>query len=115
MCTSGIFPEKLKISNVFPIYKSGKEYVLSNNRPISVLPCFSKILERIICNRLYNYLNKNEILNDKLFGFQAGHSTEHAILELIDEVSNAFDNNNFVLEVFIDLSKAFYTANHNIL
>ena len=50
-------------------------------------------------------MNENEILNDKQFGFRAGHSTEHAILELIDQVSNAFDNNNFVLGVFIDLSK----------
>ena len=102
---SGTFPDKLKIEQVFPIYKSGKNSVLSNYRPISVLPCLSKILERIMYNRLYNYLNENEILNDKQFGFPAGHSTEHAILELIDQVSNAFDNNNFVLGVFIDFQK----------
>ena len=61
---SGIFTDKLKIVKVLPIYKSGKKYVLSNYRPISVLPCFSKILERIMYNRLSNYLNENEILND---------------------------------------------------
>ena len=60
-------------------------------------------------------MNENEILNDKKFGFRAGYSTEHAILELIDQVSNGFDNNNFVLGVFIDLSKAFDTVDHNIL
>ena len=66
-------------------------------------------------NRLYNYLNENEILNDKEFGFWAEHSTEHAILELIDQVINAFDNNNFVLAVFINLSEASDTVDHNIL
>ena len=66
---SGIFTDKLKIVKVLPVYKSRKKYVLSNYRPISVLPCFSKILERIMYNRLYNYLNENEILNDKEFGF----------------------------------------------
>ena len=60
-------------------------------------------------------MNENEILNDKQFGFRAGHSTEHAILELIDQVSNAFDNKNFVLWVFIYLSKAFDNVDHNIL
>ena len=61
-------------------------------------------------------MNENEILNDKQFGFRAGHSTEHAILELIDQVSNnAFVNNNFGLGDFIDLSKAFGTVDHNIL
>ena len=112
---SGIFPDKFKIAKVFPIYKSGKKYVLSNYRPISALPCFSKILERIMYNRLYNYLNENEILNDKQFGFRTGHSTEHAILELIDQVGNAFGNTNFVLGGFIDLSKAFDTFDYNIL
>ena len=60
-------------------------------------------------------MNENEIFNDKQFGFPAGHSTEHVIVKFIDQVSNAFDNNNFVLEIFIALSKAFDTVDHNIL
>ena len=66
---SGIFPDKLRIAKVFPIYKSDKKYVLSNYRPIFALPCFSRILERIMYNRLYNYLNENETLNDEQFSF----------------------------------------------
>ena len=112
---SGIFSEKVKIAKAFRIYKSGKKHVLSNYRSISLLPCFSKILERIMYNRLYNYLNENEILNDKQFGFGTENSTEHVLLELIDQVSNAFDNKNFVLWVFIYLSKAFDNVDHNIL
>ena len=74
-----------------------------------------KILQRIMYNRISNYLNENEILNHKQFGFPVGHSTEHAILELIDQISNAFDNNSFVLGAFIDLSKSLDTVDHNIL
>ena len=68
-----------------------------------------------ILHILYENENENEILNDKQFGFRVGHSTEGAILELIDQVSNAFGNTNFVLGVFIDLSKAFDTVDHDIL
>ena len=60
-------------------------------------------------------MNENEILNDKQFGFRAGHLTEHAILEPICQVSNAFDDNNFVLGFFIDLSKVLDTVDHKIL
>ena len=51
-----VFPCKLKIARVTPIYKAGDEFTLSNYRPISILPCFSKLLERIMYNRLYSYL-----------------------------------------------------------
>ena len=66
-------------------------------------------------NRLYNDFNENDILNDKQVGFRAGHSAEHAMLEFIDQVSSAYGNNNILLGVFIDLSKAFDTFDHNIL
>ena len=52
----GIFPENLKIAEVSPIYKKDEEFLLTNYRPISVLPCFSKLLERIMYNRLFKYL-----------------------------------------------------------
>ena len=111
----GAFPEKLKLAKVTSIFKSGKIELLTNYRPISVLPCFSKILERIMYNRLYEYLTKNNQLFDKQFGFRKGHLTEHALIELVNRIYDSFNKNKYTLGVFMDLSKAFDTVNHNIL
>ena len=96
-------------------FKSGDNSLTSNYRPISILPCFSKILERIMYNRIYNYLTANNILYNKQFGFQKQHSTEHAIIQLTNEILNSFEQNLLTLGVFIDLSKAFDTVDHSIL
>ena len=85
---TGIFPYPLKIAKVTPVFKTGDLKEISNYRPISVLPCFSKILRRIMHNRLYSYLVNEKILYSKQFGFQKGHSTEHAIAQLADEFMN---------------------------
>ena len=74
-----------------PIFKSVDETLLANCRPISVLTgCFTKILERIMYNRLYNCVIKNNILYKKRFGSQANHSTDHAIIQLIDQIYSSF-------------------------
>ena len=73
------------------------------------------MLERILYNRLSKQLNSNNILYKKQFGFQKGHSTEHAILQLVDQTSNSFEENLFTLGVFIDLSETFDTVDHDIL
>ena len=111
----GIFPDKLKIGKVSPIFKNGEKDHLTNYRPISVLPCFSKVLERIMYDRLYSYLTENKILFKKQFGFRSGHSTDHAFLELIDQICECFDEKKYFLGLFVDLSIAFDTENHKIL
>ena len=111
----GIFPEKMKMANVTSTFKSGKKELVTNCRPIFVLSCFSKILERIMYNRVYNYLNDNNLLFRKQFSFSKGHSTDHALIKLIDSIYDSFNQNKYSLGVFIDLSKAFDTVDHNIL
>ena len=102
-------------NHVSPSYKKDEEFLLTNYRPISVLPCFSKLLERIMSNRLFKYLSEDSILYKKQFGFQTSHSTEHAILLLANQLYQSFDENKFTLGIFIDLSKAFDTVDHKIL
>ena len=110
-----IFPDDLKIAKVTLIYKADNSSNISNFRPISVLPCFSKMLERIMYSRLQKYLKDQNVLYDKQFGFQTGHSTEHVIAQLVDQIYEAFQKSEYFLGVFIDLSKAFDTVYHSIL
>ena len=112
---SGVFPDQLKIARVIPLFKSGDKSIFTNYRPVSVLPAFSKILEKVIYNRLLDYLNKHKILSDNQFGFRKHHSTEYALTLLYDKISSAIDNNELTVGIFIDLSKAFDTVNHQIL
>ena len=111
----GCFPDKMKIAKIKPLFKADETELVSNYRPISILPVFSKLLERIIYNKIYNHVTKNNLLYDKQFGFQKHCSTEYAILQLTREILDSFQENKFTLGVFVDLSKAFDTVNHEIL
>ena len=111
----GIFPEQLKVAKVSPIFKVGNIEEIGNYRPISVLPIFSKVLERIMYNRTYQYFKENDMFFPKQFGFQVNNSTHHAVLNLTDDILTSFKKSQFTFRVFIDLSKAFDTNNHSIL
>ena len=96
----GVFPDKLKIARVIPVFKSGSQEVLSNYRPISVLPIFSKVFEKCIYNRLLSFINKCNILTSNQYGFREGHSTSHALINFIRNITNAIDNEEVMLGIF---------------
>ena len=112
---SGIFPDKMKFAKVIPLFKKGCPLVASNYRPISLLSVFSKITEKVMYERLYKYLEKQEILYTLQFGFRASHSINHALVSLTEAIKNSLDNRKFGCGIFIDLQKAFDTVNHEVL
>ena len=113
--TTGIFPSELKIARVIPILKAGDPMQFSNYRPVSVLPLFSKILERLMYNRVIAFINKHKLLYAFQFGFREGYSTDLAMLYLVDKISDAIESGDYVLGLFLDFTKAFDTVNHKIL
>jgi hypothetical protein len=87
--THGIVPNEMKIARFIPLFKSSDRTLFTNYRPISILPSFSKFLERVIYNRMLNYLNKNSILSENQYGFRKKHSTSLALVDLYDKISLA--------------------------
>ena len=111
----GIFPDRLKIARVIPLFKTGDRSNISNYRPISLLPVLSKIFEKLIHGRLVSFLDKNKVIYRKQFGFRKQHSTIHALHSAVTQVVNGLNNNEAVFGVYLDFSKAFDTIQHNIL
>ncbi len=112
---NGSFPDELKIAKVCPIFKNGSTNLFSNYRPISLLPSFSKIFEKLMYCRLDSYITSKNILTSSQYGFRQKHSTYMALLDMYNKLSSAIDNRDFAIGIFIDLSKAFDTINHKIL
>ena len=112
---SGIFPDIWKIAKVIPVFKKGQRYLAENYRPISLLSCFEKIFERLVVKRMMTFIKKHNILYELQFGFRENHSTVHALLEITDHIYSKLDQDNYALGVFLDLSKAFDTIDHEIL
>jgi hypothetical protein len=113
--TTGIFPTRLKYSQIVPLFKKGNKQELTNYRPISLLISFSKIFEKVMYKRLYDHATHYKILANEQYGFKNNHSTHKAIYHLTNNILKALDDNQLVGGIFCDLTKAFDCVNHDIL
>ena len=95
--------------------KTNDETDPGNYRPISILSIFNRIFEKLMYKRLQNYCDTEKMLYDKQYGFRAKHSTQHALVDIVNNVYNNMDTGLYSCGVFIDLKKAFDTVDHSIL
>ena len=112
---TGIFPDLCKLAKIIPIFKKDNPLLCENYRPISLLPIFSKIFEKVIYKRMYDFAEQIKLIYERQFGFRARHSTNHALISTTESIKSQIDQGNYVGGVFIDLQKAFDTVNHDIL
>ena len=108
-------PTCLKLAKVIPVYKKGDQQEYNNYRPISLLSNISKLIEKLLYNRLYKFLNQNKCLFNYQFGFWNHHSTNHELIRITEKIRNALAEGKFACGVFLDFQKAFDTVNHKIL
>ena len=109
-----MFPEKLKLAFISPVYKKGDVKICENYRPILITPIFAKLFERILLNQVNKFTQKDKILNGTQFEFQKHESSTDAVLHLIEALQQSYANLKFSLAVFIDLIKAFNSISHKI-
>ena len=88
---------------------------MSNYRPISILPTISKIFEKLLHKRIYEFFEKNNVIHDYQFGFRKEHSTIHAIQTAISSIITSLNSSYQTMDIFIDFSKAFDTIKHSVL
>ena len=109
----GYFPSTWKMANVLPIHKKNEKNLITNYRPISLLPICGKIFEKVIFDNLHSYIFSNNLLSDKQSGYRKGDSTVKQLLSIIHEIHSAFDTSHEVRAVFLDISRAFDRVWHD--
>ena len=112
---TGMYPSQLKPAKIVPIFKSDDKEEPGNYRPISLLSNLNRIFEKLMYNRLKIFIDQNNILCSSQYGFREGHSTNHALLDIVNKIQTNMDNKLFSCGVFIDIQKSFDTVTHEIL
>ena len=110
-----LLPDYWKAAIVTPVLKSSKSFSLSNFCPISILPVFSKLLERVVSDQIVDYFHKYNLFSQKQSGFRHGYSTQDVRLHAVNSCSKAIDCGQYTGAVFLDLAKAFDCVDHAIL
>ena len=105
----------MKVAKVLPLHKGDSMLSVGNYRPISLLPIFSKIFERLVYNRVIEFIDNNKILSELQFGFQKNKSTEQAVSTILSTLDEAKSRRDSSYCIFLDFAKAFDTVNHEIL
>ena len=113
--SQGVFPQPLKNAKVIPCHKGDSILEMSNYRPISLLPIFSKVFEKLMYTRVISFIKKHNILFKNQFGFQSNMCTEFAVNSLINNITKCLENKETGICIFLDFAKAFDTVNHDIL
>ena len=111
----GMFPEKMKLAEIIPLYKGKSMDLTINYHPISLLITTLKVLEKVIYKRVYSFLETNNILFSSQYGFRTKHSCEQAIMEVVGYALQAKNKREECACLYLDLSKAFDTLDHSIL
>ena len=110
----GLFPSCLKTANVIPIFKKGDSANLNNYRPIALLPVISKVFEKVLNEQLTKVIEAG-FIDDNQFGFRRGFCTEDAALKFVNEIQKELRAKKHVVTVFVDVSKAFDSCDHDII
>ena len=104
---TGIFPDSWKYANVQPVHKKNNRQIKSNYRPISLLPLCGKLLEKIVFDQVYSYLNTHNLLSKNQSGFRPGDSTIYQLISITSNIYESFEKYDETRAIFLDISKAF--------
>ena len=99
---TNIFPDKLKLAKIIPLFKKGDPTIFSNYRPISLLPVISKVFERILHDQIFTFSENNSLSFSSRYGYRQQHSIEFAAVQFVEHIISRMDNKKDTFAVFMD-------------